>query len=390
MTGCIALVLSGGSGNRFGDETPKQYLQLGDRSVIRHAIDIFAGHPGIDAVRVVRRPQDQELYDRTTTGISILNPVDGGNTRQNSVLLGLESLQDLDPQNVLIHDGARPFPGTDLISNILEALNNHQAVIPALPVFDTIKQITSGSTIIEKTLDRGQLWRAQTPQAFDYKTILSAHRKAAGMELTDDAMVAEHAGIPVTIIDGSEGNIKITTQEDMQQAMRMLEIGTLVSRVGTGFDVHQFGPGDHAMLCGVEVPHDHGLEGHSDADAPMHALTDAILGAIAAGDIGSHFPPSDEKWRGAASSEFLKHAATLVAKLNGKIQNVDVTIICEKPKVGPYRDQMRQKLAEILEIPVSAVSVKATTTEQLGFTGRNEGLAAQAIVSITLPTSPSN
>jgi 2-C-methyl-D-erythritol 4-phosphate cytidylyltransferase / 2-C-methyl-D-erythritol 2,4-cyclodiphosphate synthase len=385
MTGCIALILSGGSGIRFGTERPKQYLPLGTRAVIRHAVDTFIDHPGIDAVRIVRRPQDVTLYEDAFSGISILDPVDGGETRQESVLRGLESLEDIAPKSVLIHDGARPFPNASLITRTLEALNSHLAVIPALPVFDTIKQVSTDAKTIEKTLDRQKLWRAQTPQAFDYKAILAAHRDTAGMELTDDAMVAEHAGIPVTIVDGNEENIKITTQEDLQQAKKMLDLGTVVTRVGTGFDVHQFGPGDHAMLCGIKVPHNHGLEGHSDADAPMHALTDAILGAIAAGDIGSHFPPSDEKWRGAASSEFLRHAAALVADLNGIIQNVDVTIICESPKIGPHRDAMRQKLSQILDIPVSAVSVKATTTEQLGFTGRSEGLAAQAIASVTLP-----
>ena len=387
MTGCIALILSGGSGARFVAQTPKQYLPLGDRVVIRHAVDTFLDHPGIDAVRIVRRPQDITLYEDAFCGVSILDPVDGGETRQESVLLGLESLEDIAPTLVLIHDGARPFPNAGLITRTLEALNSHQAAIPALPVFDTIKQVASDAKTVEKTLGRQKLWLAQTPQAFDYKTILAAHRNAAGMELNDDSMVAEHAGIPVAIVDGNEENIKITTQENMQQARKMLDLGSIVTRVGTGFDVHQFGPGDHTILCGIKVPHDHGLEGHSDADAPMHALTDALLGAIAAGDIGSHFPPSEEKWRGAASSEFLRHAAALVADLNGKIQNVDVTIICERPKIGPYRDTMRQKLAEILEIPITAVSVKATTTEQLGFTGRNEGLAAQAIVSIALPAA---
>jgi len=387
MTGCIALILSGGSGNRFGTQMPKQYLQLGDRAVIRHAVDSFLHHPDIDAVRIVRRPQDTPLYDAAFRDVAMMEPVDGGATRQESVLRGLESLEDIAPTSVLIHDGARPFPDAALISRTLEALNSYEAVIPALPVFDTIKQIAPDAKTIEKTLDRHKLWRAQTPQAFNYKAILAAHRDSASKELTDDAMVAEHAGIAVAIVDGNEGNIKITTQDDMQQAKKMLDLGNVVTRIGTGFDVHQFGAGDHAMLCGVKVPHEHGLEGHSDADAPMHALTDAILGAIAAGDIGSHFPPSDQQWRGAASSKFLRHAAALVAELNGKIQNVDVTIICERPKVGPYRDAMRQKLAEILEIPISAVSVKATTTEKLGFTGRSEGLAAQAIASIALPAA---
>ncbi len=388
MTGCVALILSGGSGNRFGDNTPKQYLSLGGKAVIRHAIDTFLGHPGVDAVRIVRRPQDTSLYEAAINDISVLEPVDGGITRQESVRLGLESLKDMRPTTVLIHDGARPFPDPGLISRALDALHEHQAVIPALPVFDTIKQVASDGKTIEQTLDRQKLWRAQTPQAFDYNAIFSAHQKAAGQELTDDAMVAENAGIPVTIVQGSESNIKITTREDMEQANKSLEQETMLTRVGTGFDVHQFGPGDHAMLCGISVAHEKGLEGHSDADAPMHALTDAILGAIAAGDIGSHFPPSDERWRGAASSEFLKYAATLVSDQGGRIDNVDVTIICEKPKIGPHRDAMCQKLADILGISATSVSVKATTTEQLGFTGRGEGIAAQAIASVSLPAKP--
>lgn len=388
MTGCVALILSGGSGTRFGDQTPKQYLSLGGKAVIRHAIDTFLAHPGVDAVRIVRRPQDAALYEAIVNDIPVLEPVDGGMTRQESVRLGLESLKNMRPTKVLIHDGARPFPDPGLITRALYALNQHQAVIPALPVFDTIKQVSSDGKTIEKTLDRQKLWRAQTPQAFDYNAIFSAHQEAKGLELTDDAMVAENAGIPVTVVQGNESNIKITTRENMEQANKSLEQETMVTRVGTGFDIHQFGPGDHAVLCGISVPHEKGLEGHSDADAPMHALTDAILGAIAAGDIGSHFPPSDDKWRGAASSEFLRHATNLVADQGGHIINVDVTIICEKPKIGPHREAMCQKLAEILEVSVTCISVKATTTEQLGFTGRGEGLAAQAIASVSLPAKP--
>ena len=251
MTGCVALILSGGSGNRFGNNTPKQYLSLGDKSVIRHAIDTFVAHPGIDTVRIVRRPQDNTLYEAAIADISVLPPVDGGKTRQDSVRLGLESLKEIEPEKVLIHDGARPFPGQELITRALEALNEQQAVIPVLPVFDTIKQVTSDSKTIERTLDREKLWRAQTPQAFDYNAILSAHEKAVGLELTDDAMVAENAGIPVSIVQGDKRNIRITTLEDMEQARKFLDSESMVTRVGTGFDVHQFGPGDHAMLCGI-------------------------------------------------------------------------------------------------------------------------------------------
>ena len=386
MTGCIALILSGGSGSRYGEEIPKQYMSLGDRPVIRHAVERFLVNDIIDGIRIVRRPQDQALYDEIFSDLPILEPVDGGNTRQESVRLGLESLTDINPSKILIHDGARPFPDPEMISQIIETLKDHKAVIPALPVFDTIKQTREDKKTVSKTLDRRTLWRAQTPQAFEFDAILSAHNSAIGLDLTDDSMVAENAGISVKIIQGNETNLKITTQEDMQQARMMLGIKRSTTRIGTGFDVHRFGQGDHVMLCGINVPHDQGLDGHSDADVPMHALTDALLGAIADGDIGSHFPPTDEKWKNAESTQFLRHAADLVANLDGEIVNVDVTIICELPKVGPHRDTMRQKISEILEIPLSSVSIKATTTERLGFTGRSEGIAAQASASISLPS----
>ncbi|MBK18924.1 MAG: bifunctional 2-C-methyl-D-erythritol 4-phosphate cytidylyltransferase/2-C-methyl-D-erythritol 2,4-cyclodiphosphate synthase [Rhodospirillaceae bacterium] len=386
MTGCIALILSGGSGSRYGEEIPKQYMSLGDRPVIRHAVERFLVNDIIDGIRIVRRPQDQALYDEIFSDLPILEPVDGGNTRQESVRLGLESLTDINPSKILIHDGARPFPDPEMISQIIETLKDHKAVIPALPVFDTIKQTREDKKTVSKTLDRRTLWRAQTPQAFEFDAILSAHKSAIGLDLTDDSMVAENAGISVKIIQGNETNLKITTQEDMQQARMMLGIKRSTTRIGTGFDVHRFGQGDHVMLCGINVPHDQGLDGHSDADVPMHALTDALLGAIADGDIGSHFPPTDEKWKNAESTQFLRHAADLVANLDGEIVNVDVTIICELPKVGPHRDTMRQKISEILEIPLSSVSIKATTTERLGFTGRSEGIAAQASASISLPS----
>ena len=386
MTGCIALILPGEGGSRYGEEIPKQYMSLGDRPVIRHAVERFLVNDIIDGIRIVRRPQDQALYDEIFSDLPILEPVDGGNTRQESVRLGLESLTDINPSKILIHDGARPFPDPEMISQIIETLKDHKAVIPALPVFDTIKQTREDKKTVSKTLDRRTLWRAQTPQAFEFDAILSAHNSAIGLDLTDDSMVAENAGISVKIIQGNETNLKITTQEDMQQARMMLGIKRSTTRIGTGFDVHRFGQGDHVMLCGINVPHDQGLDGHSDADVPMHALTDALLGAIADGDIGSHFPPTDEKWKNAESTQFLRHAADLVANLDGEIVNVDVTIICELPKVGPHRDTMRQKISEILEIPLSSVSIKATTTERLGFTGRSEGIAAQASASISLPS----
>jgi len=390
MARCAALVLAGGSGSRFGGETPKQYQILGGRAVLRHAVDAFLYHPQIDEIRVVLRPDDRPRYDAAFGGLDILPPVDGGRTRQDSTRLGLESLRDLDPDTVLIHDGARPFPDQALISRTLAGLEKFPGIVPALPISDTVKR-TRGKdggqdNIIVGTVDRGGLWRAQTPQAFRYKDIRSAHETAQGQEMTDDAMIAAKSGLSVALVMGNEDNIKITTREDMTRAERIMGLHQAVTRIGTGFDVHAFCPGDHVILGGVKIAHDFGLEGHSDADAALHALTDAILGAIGDGDIGTHFPPTDARWRDAASSAFLKHAASLVRGRGGNITNVDVTIICEQPKITPHRAAMRTAIAAMLDIGEEAVSVKATTTEGLGFTGRREGIAAQAVAAIRMPT----
>ena len=390
MVRCAALVLAGGSGSRFGGETPKQYLCLGGRVVLRHTVDAFLAHPLIDEIRVVLRPDDQPRYVAAFADLALLPPVEGGQTRQESTRLGLESLRDLDPDIVLIHDGARPFPDQALVSRTLEALEKYPGAVPALPVSDTIKraQAKDGGkdNVIVGTVDRGGLWRAQTPQAFRYKDIRSAHEKAQGQEMTDDAMIAEKFGLSVALVMGNEDNIKITTQEDMTRAERIMGYSQAVTRIGTGFDVHVFCPGDHVMLGGVKIAHDFGLEGHSDADAALHALTDALLGAIGDGDIGTHFPPTDAQWRDADSSAFLRHAASLVRHRDGDIANVDVTIICERPKITPHRAAMRTKIAAMLEIDEAAVSVKATTTEGLGFTGRREGIAAQAVAAVRVPS----
>lgn len=385
MTSCAALVLSGGSGSRFGGEIPKQYQRLGDRIVLRHAVDAFVTHPSVDHVRVVLRPEDRPLYDDAFSDLSILPPTIGGATRQESTCLGLESLRDLAPDHVLIHDGARPFPGAAIIDRTLTALASSPGAIPALPVSDTLKRAATDGATIASTVDRTGLWRAQTPQAFRFDDILAAHDQARGKEMTDDAMIAEKAGLSVALVMGSEGNVKITTPEDMDRVAQLLEGQSMISRTGFGYDVHAFCAGDHVMLCGVRIQHDKGLEGHSDADAGLHALTDALLGAIGDGDIGMHFPPSDPKWRDADSADFLHHAGTLIAARNGVIANVDVTLICESPKIGPHRDTMRRRIADILTVDLSCVSVKATTTEGLGFTGRGEGIAAQAVASVMMP-----
>ena len=287
------------------------------------------------------------------------------------------------PARVLIHDGARPFPDVALIDRVLDALDDAPAAIPALPLGDTLKRVADGQ--VRDTIDRAQLWRAQTPQGFHFKAILEAHRAAAGHVLTDDAAVAEAAGMAPLVVLGSEDNLKVTTAQDLAAAERLLAARTGDIRVGQGFDVHPFGPGDHLMVCGIAIPHDRSLVGHSDADVGLHALTDALLGAIGAGDIGMHFPPTDPRWRGAASDRFLAHAAALVREKGGDIAAVDVTVICERPKIAPHRARMIERVAAILGVSPARVSVKATTTEGLGFTGRGEGIAAQAVATVRLP-----
>jgi len=382
MAKCVALVVAAGRGRRFGGEVPKQYLDLGGRAVLRHSLAAFAANPQISAVRAIIHPDDRALYDEAAHGLGLLDPVPGGETRQDSVRLGLQSLAAMAPDLVLIHDGARPFIEAGTIGRVIAALAHHSGAIPAIAVADTLKRGAEG--VIAGTVDRDNLWRAQTPQGFRYADILAAHVAAAGESLTDDAAVLERAGLPVALVAGAEDNVKITTTLDLDRARRGADRPGEV-RTGTGFDVHRFAPGTGVWLCGVAVPHDAALEGHSDADVALHALTDAILGAIAAGDIGHHFPPSDPRWKGAASHQFLAHAAALAAALGGRIVNVDVTIVCERPKIGPHRPAMQARLAEILGIAQGRVSVKATTTEGLGFTGRKEGIAAQATANVWLP-----
>jgi 2-C-methyl-D-erythritol 4-phosphate cytidylyltransferase / 2-C-methyl-D-erythritol 2,4-cyclodiphosphate synthase len=383
MSSCIALVVAAGRGTRLGAPLPKQYLPLGGVPVLRHGLRTLLAHPAIASVRVIIHPDDRAHYDAAAGGLDLMAPVDGGAQRQDSVRNGLESLAGEAPDLVLIHDGARPFLDHGVVDRVLAGLESHQGAIAALPVQDTVKR--GNGVRIVATIDRSALWRAQTPQGFHYRPILDAHRAAAGAELSDDAAVAERAGIAVALVEGSEDNFKVTTMDDLARAERLLAARNGDIRTGQGFDVHVFGPGDHVWLCGVAVPHAQGLVGHSDADVGLHALTDAMLGAIGAGDIGMHFPPSDPQWGGAPSHRFLRHAAGLVAAAGGSIAHVDVTIICERPKVGPHRAAMVARIAEILALAPTRVSVKATTTEGLGFTGRGEGIAAQAVATIRLP-----
>lgn len=397
MPTCVALIVAAGTGQRFGAERPKQYHDLAGRPVLRRTVEAFLNHPAVAAVQVVIDPAFRDLYEEAVAGLPLPEPVTGGATRQDSVRNGLERLAALSPPNlsapdrVLIHDAARPLIDAPTIDAVVAALDAHPAAIAAVPVADTLKRGTDG--LVAGTVDRSGLWRAQTPQGFRFPDILAAHRAAAGLNLTDDAAVAEHAGLPVALVPAKEENFKVTTPDDLDRAARL--VSPLVSpgrfaglddiRTGTGFDVHRFTDGDHVTLCGVRVPHTQTLEGHSDADVGLHALTDAILGALAAGDIGSHFPPSDPQWRGADSALFLRHAAELVRARGGRIAHVDVTVICERPKVGPHREAMVARVAAILGLEPGRVSVKATTTERLGFTGRGEGIAAQAVATIRLP-----
>jgi len=383
MASCVALVVAAGRGVRLGAPLPKQYLPLGGTAVLRHALRALIQHPAIGAVRVIIHPDDRAHYDAVADGLDLLEPVAGGAQRQDSVRNGLESLVTTAPDLVLIHDGARPFLDAPVIDRVLSGLSANEGAIAALPLRDTVKRGDGGR--IAATIDRNALWRAQTPQGFHFRPIVAAHRAAAGADLSDDAAVAERAGMRVALVEGSEDNFKVTTIDDLARAERLLAARRGDIHTGQGFDVHAFCAGDEVWLCGIAVPHSHGLVGHSDADVGLHALTDAILGAIGAGDIGMHFPPSDPRWRGVASDRFLRHAADLVTGAGGNIVHVDVTVICERPTVGPHRAAMVSRIAEILSIDRTRVSVKATTTENLGFTGRGEGIAAQAIATVRLP-----
>ncbi|MBV9859410.1 MAG: 2-C-methyl-D-erythritol 4-phosphate cytidylyltransferase, partial [Alphaproteobacteria bacterium] len=311
MTGTYALIVAAGRGTRFGGELPKQYLRLSGTLLLRHSVRAFAEHPRIAGVLVAIRPEDRDLFDQAVSGLDLMAPVPGGAARQDSVRLGLEALAVQRPDCVLIHDGARPFPAQPVIDRVLDALDCAPAAIPGLALRDTVKRVDDKGRV-HGTLDRSGLWRAQTPQGFRFPEILAAHRAAAGRELTDDAAVAEAAGITPVVVQGAEENIKVTTPEDLAAAEGLFAARLGDVRVGHGFDVHPFGPGDHVWICGLKIPHSSGLIGHSDADVGLHALTDALLGAIAAGDIGQHFPPSDPRWRGASSDRFLRHAADLI------------------------------------------------------------------------------
>ncbi|MXP63849.1 bifunctional 2-C-methyl-D-erythritol 4-phosphate cytidylyltransferase/2-C-methyl-D-erythritol 2,4-cyclodiphosphate synthase [Roseomonas sp. M0104] len=378
----IALLMAAGSGSRFGAERPKQYLTLAGRPILRHAAEALLTDGGVNALLpVVAGPAEGQEAEAVLAGLPCLRAVQGGATRQASVRAGLEALASAPPDVVLVHDAARPFLPAGTVPALLRALEEFPGAIPAQPVSDTLKAGAEGRIL--RTVPRAGLFRAQTPQAFRFAPLLDAHR-AAREEATDDAALLEAAGLPVALLPGSESNLKVTYPEDLARAEASL-LPRLLPAMGTGFDVHRLVEGRPLILCGVTIPHPLGLDGHSDADVGLHALCDAIYGALAEGDIGRHFPPSDMQWKDADSTAFLRHAAGRVTARGGILTHVDLTLICERPKIAPHAEAMRARVAELLGIPVGRVSVKATTTERLGFTGRGEGIAAQAAATLLLP-----
>ncbi len=385
-----AIVVAAGRGLRAGGETPKQYRTIAGAPVIHHTLSRFLADPQIEAVQAVIHPDDAAAFHAATAGLKrLLPPVPGGATRQASVRAGLEALHDRAPALVLIHDAARPFLTADLIARAIAAARQHKAAVPALAIADTVKRIDDSGSVAE-TLDRGRLRTVQTPQAFAFDLIVDAHRRAAAAgrdDFPDDAALAEWAGHSVRVFDGEAENVKLTTNDDFARAELLHGSVFADVRTGSGFDVHAFADGDHVMLGGVRIPHTRGVTGHSDADVVLHALVDAILGALAEGDIGQHFSPSDPQWRGASSDQFLAFACERVRARRGVIGNLDVTVVCESPRVSPHRDAMRSRIAAITGIAVDRVAIKATTSEKMGFTGRGEGIVAMATATLRLPWS---
>ncbi len=375
---------------------PKQYRALAGQPILVKSIESLAASSRVTCLQAVIHADDCDAYEAAVATIGLGDrlraPVIGGATRQASVLAGLEALSDDAPEYILIHDGVRPFVTAATVDKVIDALlGGFDAALAATRIVDTLKRTDQDAHIVE-TVSREDLWAAQTPQGFRFAPLIAAHRKAAAEgkdTFTDDAAVAEWAGIDVCVVEGDKGNMKITTAEDLEEARtraRQAEWMALADiRTGTGYDVHAFAPGDHVTLGGIDIPHDRRLSGHSDADVALHAITDAIFGALADGDIGSHFPPSDPQWKGAASHIFLRKAVARVAERGGAIAHLDVTIVCEAPKIGPHRDAMRKSIAEICGLSLDRVAVKATTSERLGFTGRGEGIASLATATIRLP-----
>lgn len=386
------VIVAAGRGARAGQENgPKQYQGIGSQAVIAHTLEIFLAHPRTGKVVVAIHADDHDLFQQAV-GVNAerVSVVIGGATRQASVRLGLLALRSHAPMRVLIHDAVRPFVDADLIERTIAAIGEREGALPALPVADTLKR-ESATGVVEETVSRSGLHAAQTPQGFPFWPILAAHEKAHQLgkgDFTDDAAIAEWAHIPVKIVPGSPDNVKLTWARDIAMAHHRLSSERARFpdiRTGNGYDVHAFEPGDHVTLCGVAIPHGKKLSGHSDADVGLHALTDALLATCGAGDIGTHFPPSDPQWKGAASRIFVEHAAKLVRARGGRIANADITLICEAPRVGPHREAMTAALSHMLGISADRISIKATTNEKLGFVGREEGIAAIATASVVFP-----
>lgn len=394
-----AVIVAAGRGVRAGEGLPKQYRPLAGRAVVSRTLETFLSHGSIDLVQPVISSHDGDLFARACSDLTpwahkLAAPVAGGATRQDSVRAGLEALASGadSPDLVLVHDAARPFAGHALLDRAIGAARDTGAGVPGVPLTDTIKIVDDGGQVVD-TPPRERLRSVQTPQAFDFRRLLAAHRGAAAAGLTgftDDGALAEWAGLKVTVFEGDPGNEKLTGPDDFGKAERRLSgDSTFLTRIGMGFDVHAFADGDHVWLGGVRIAADRGVTAHSDGDVVLHALTDALLGAIADGDIGVHFPPSDPAWRGASSDRFLADAARRVRERGGRIDHLDITVLCERPRIGAYRDEIRGRIAAIAAVPIGAVSIKATTTETLGFVGRGEGLAAQAVATVRLPEAAS-
>ena len=372
-----AILVAAGSGSRFGAGPPKQFARLAGRPVIRHAAEALAPH-----VSVLQPVGEAGPIAEALDGLAHLPAVPGGDTRQASVRAGLEAVAPHAPDLVLVHDAARPFVPEGTVAALVEALRAHPGALPAVPVADTLKRAADG--VVMATVPRDGLYRAQTPQACRFSVLLDLHRRSEGEAATDDTALLEAAGLAVALVPGSEENVKLTYPEDLVRLERILS-AAMAPRTGTGFDVHAFQDGRPLVLCGLTVPHERGLAGHSDADVGIHALCDAIYGALAEGDIGRHFPPSQAAWKDADSARFLRHAAERIRARGGRLANADVTLICERPKITPHAAAMQARLAELLDVDPGRVSVKATTTERLGFAGRGEGIAAQAVATVLLP-----
>jgi 2-C-methyl-D-erythritol 4-phosphate cytidylyltransferase / 2-C-methyl-D-erythritol 2,4-cyclodiphosphate synthase len=387
MEQVAAVIVAAGQGIRAGGDLPKQFRRVGGETILRRTLLSFASANTVILVQPVVRPEDLERVRSLTDGLDVLPPVFGGATRQASVHAGLEALSKCSPDIVLVHDAARPFASAGLIARAIDAAKKTGAAVPVIPVADTVKRVDE-TGVVEATLDRNSIRLVQTPQSFAFPALLEAHRRAASQgrnDFTDDAALAEWAGMKVNVFMGETGNVKLTTPEDFARAEAIQSAVLGDVRTGSGLDVHAFGPGDHVTLGGIPIPYGQALTGHSDADVALHALTDAILGALADGDIGAHFPPSDPQWRGASSDRFLAFAVERVRNRGGRIANLDLTIVCEAPRIGEHRDRMRANIANLTGIGIERVAVKATTSEKLGFTGRGEGIAAYATATVRLP-----